>query len=55
MQQRPELTEASLQKIKMVVDEDLKQLSKWLGFSLTCDTYHDVINTQFDLSGSLNE
>jgi len=52
MQQRPELTEASLQKIKKIVDEDFKLLSTWLGFSITCDTYHEVISKQFNLLGS---
>lgn len=43
MQERPTLSDDSLQKIKAVIDDDLKQLSGWLGYTLTCDNYLEVV------------
>lgn len=48
MQERPVLTEESLVKIKQIVDKDLQQLTEWLGFELTCDSYHETLNNQFE-------
>jgi hypothetical protein len=49
MQERPTLTDESLNKIKVIIDDDLKYLSTWLGITLTCDNYHEAIKKHSDL------
>ncbi len=48
MNERPELSETSLARLRQVFDDDLGQLGQWMGIPLSCDTFkaatsHDAI------------
>ena len=42
MGQRPQLSESQLAKVTKVFDQDLKLLSKWLGFELNCRNFNQT-------------
>lgn len=42
IKQRPQLTNASLQRLEEVFDEDLARLGSWLNIELNCRNFHEV-------------
>lgn len=42
MSERPQLSDTSVERVRSVFDEDLVQLGRWLGRSLSCATFKQV-------------
>ena len=43
MNNRPELSDKSVERLKAIFDEDLAQVGEWLGVELNCDNYKEVV------------
>lgn len=45
MQQRPQLSESERARLEERLDQDLAELGHWLGLSLSCQTYSEVVSS----------
>jgi len=53
MQKRPELSEASVEKLAKIFDQDLEELGRWLGVNLDCKNFKQLTRDQsLDWKGS---
>ena len=46
MKNRPQLSQAQIQRLEAIFDQDLAELGNWLGIELCCANYEEHVSTQ---------